>query len=183
MAEQFAALLPQHSKFIMEQHLFFVGSAGAEGLVNVSPKGMDCLRIINPNRLIWLNLTGSGNETAAHVLENSRMTIMFCSFDRQPLILRVYGKAEVVYPRHKNWAALLEHFPHYTGARQIFDLNVDIVQTSCGFAVPFYDFAGERNTLTNWADKRGVEGVKEYWAEKNRLSLNGKSTGILEDLS
>lgn len=181
MAEKFEALHSKHMEFINTQHLFFVGSAGAEGFVNVSPKGMDSLRILSPNRLIWLNLTGSGNETAAHVLENSRMTIMFCSFDKQPLILRVYGKAKVVYPRHESWIPLLEHFPAYTGARQVFDLAVDLVQTSCGFAVPLYEFQGERNTLTNWADKRGADGIKEYWKEKNLLSLDGNSTGINGD--
>lgn len=181
MSEKFEELLRKHTEFINAQHLFFVGSAGAEGRVNVSPKGMDSLRVLGPNRLIWLNLTGSGNETAAHVLENSRMTLMFCSFDRQPLILRVYGRAEVVYPRHEAWATLAEHFPSYTGARQIFDLAIDLVQTSCGFAVPFFEFKGERETLNNWADKRGAEGVADYWAKKNRMSLDGKYTGIMED--
>ncbi|MEQ9210483.1 MAG: pyridoxamine 5'-phosphate oxidase family protein [Pseudomonadales bacterium] len=182
MADKFKELLPEHTEFINAQHLFFVGSAGSEGFVNVSPKGMDSLRVLNPNRLIWLNLTGSGNETAAHVLENSRMTIMFCSFDKQPLILRVYGKSEVVYPRHKKWADLIGNFPAYTGARQIFDLSIELVQTSCGFAVPFYEFKGERKTLTNWADKRGMDGVKQYWAEKNLVSLDGKNTGISKDV-
>lgn len=181
MAERFEALNSQHTAFIQAQHLFFVGSAGAEGFVNVSPKGMDSLRILSPNRLIWLNLTGSGNETAAHVLENARMTLMFCSFDKQPLILRVYGKAEVVYPRHENWTDLIGRFPSYTGARQIFDLRIELVQTSCGYAVPFYAFTGERETLTHWADKRGSDGVKAYWAEKNVMSLDGKGTGIGEN--
>lgn len=179
MSEKFEELLQKHTEFINAQHLFFVGSAGAEGRVNVSPKGMDSLRVLGPNRLIWLNLTGSGNETAAHVLENSRMTLMFCSFDRQPLILRAYGKAEVIYPRHEAWTDLAKHFPSYTGARQIFDLAIDLVQTSCGFAVPFFEFKGERETLNNWADKRGAEGVRDYWAEKNRVSLDGKNTGII----
>lgn len=178
MAKKFEQLDSEHKAFIERQHLYFVGSAGAEGYVNVSPKGMDSLRILDSRRLIWLNLTGSGNETAAHVLENARMTVMFSSFDKQPLILRVYGKAEVVYPKDEKWNKLIEHFPEYTGARQIFDLNIDLVQTSCGFAVPYYDFVSERDTLVNWADKRGTEGVKAYWMEKNRVSLDGKKTGI-----
>ncbi len=182
MAEKFKELLPKHTSFIEVQHLFFIGSAGAEGLVNVSPKGMDTLRILGPNRLIWLNLTGSGNETAAHVRENSRMTLMFCSFDKQPLILRVYGKAKVTHPRDESWDHLIEQFPSYTGARQIFDLSIDLVQTSCGFAVPFYEFKSERNTLSNWADKRGRGGVMQYWSEKNSVSLDGKNTGINGDL-
>lgn len=181
MATKYEELQPQQIEFIENQHLFFVGSAGEEGFVNVSPKGMDSLRILGPRRLVWLNLTGSGNETAAHVLENSRMTIMLCSFDKQPLILRIYGEAEVIYPKHENWPDLLDKFPNYTGARQIFDLRINLVQTSCGFAVPFYEFKGERDTLTNWAEKKGRSGVEEYWLEKNLVSLNGKNTGIAED--
>ncbi|GGY61322.1 pyridoxamine 5'-phosphate oxidase family protein [Marinobacter zhanjiangensis] len=182
MAKKFGELLPEHTDFINAQHLYFVGSAGAEGLVNISPKGMDSLRVLGPDRLIWLNLTGSGNETAAHVLENHRMTLMFCSFDKQPLILRVYGKAVVIYPRDDNWLGLIEHFPSYTGARQIFDLNIELVQTSCGFAVPYYTFLGERNTLTSWAEKRGRGGVKDYWKENNLVSLDGKHTGMGEEV-
>ncbi len=178
MAKKFEELHSDHKEFIENQHLYFVGSAGAEGYVNVSPKGMDSLRILDSRRLIWLNLTGSGNETAAHVLENSRMTVMFCSFDKQPLILRVYGRAEVIYPNNEKWNILLEYFPVYTGARQIFDLSVDLVQTSCGFAVPYYDFIGERDTLVKWADNRGRDGIKDYWVEKNMVSLDGKKTGI-----
>ena len=178
MAKKFEELHSDHREFIENQHLFFVGSAGAEGFVNVSPKGMDSLRILDSRRIVWLNLTGSGNETAAHVLENSRMTVMFCSFDKQPLILRVYGRAKVVYPNHEKWRELESYFPAYTGARQIFDLGIDLVQTSCGFAVPYYDFKGERDTLVKWADSRGRDGVKEYWLEKNMVSLDGKKTGI-----
>lgn len=178
MADKFETLQSQHEEFIADQHLFFVGSAGAEGFINVSPKGLDSLRILDQTRLIWLNLTGSGNETAAHVLENARMTVMFCSFDKQPLILRIYGNAEVVYPDHKNWPDLIRQFPNYIGARQIFDLKIELVQTSCGFAVPFYEFTGERDTLTKWADKRGIDGIKEYWGKKNVTSLNGKDTGV-----
>ncbi|MFL1406595.1 pyridoxamine 5'-phosphate oxidase family protein [Marinobacter sp. M1N3S26] len=178
MAKQFEELLPEHTDFINAQHLFFVGSAGAEGFVNVSPKGMDSLRVLGSNRLVWLNLTGSGNETAAHVLENGRMTIMFCSFDKQPLILRVYGRADVIHPRDDGWDDLVDHFPDYLGTRQVFDLGIELVQTSCGFGVPYYDFRGERDTLTNWASKKGEDGLQAYWTEKNQLSLDGKTTGI-----
>lgn len=181
MATKFDELQTQQIEFIEKQHLFFVGSAAADGLVNVSPKGMDCLRILGPQRLIWLNLTGSGNETAAHVLENSRVTLMFCSFDKQPLILRIYGEAAVIHPRHARWLELLSQFPNYTGARQIFDLSIRLVQTSCGFAVPYFEFNGERDALTNWADKKGPSGIKDYWLEKNRISLDGKKTGIEEN--
>ncbi|MFT7222638.1 MAG: hypothetical protein ACI82Z_000161 [Cellvibrionaceae bacterium] len=181
MAEKFSALTDKHVAFIESQHIFFVGTAVGDGFVNVSPKGMDSFRVITDSRVVWLNLTGSGNETAAHVLENSRMTIMFCSFDKQPLILRLYGQARIVHPRDNNWPQLAELFPQYTGARQIFDVDVELVQTSCGYAVPYYELVGERPTLDKWADKRGRKGIEEYWKEKNTKSLDGKQTGIFQD--
>lgn len=179
MSEKFSELSPALVEFIQHQHIYFVGTAGAEGRVNVSPKGMDSLRVIDNNEVIWLNMTGSGNESAAHVLENRRMTVMFCSFDKQPLILRLYGNAEVIHPRDPAWPTLIGNFPDYTGARQIFRLEIDLVQTSCGYAVPHCDYKGERVTLEKWAEKRGREGVESYWTEKNTVSLDGKTTGIV----
>ncbi|MFT5089753.1 MAG: hypothetical protein ACI906_003497 [Candidatus Latescibacterota bacterium] len=181
MSEKFAALTEQHVEFIKDQHLFFVGTAGNEGFVNVSPKGMDSFRVISNSQVVWLNLTGSGNETAAHVLENKRMTVMFCSFAKQPLILRLYGRAETVHPRDKEWADLTALFPNYTGTRQFFVLNIEMVQTSCGYAVPYYELKGERPTLTKWADNRGRDGVEQYWQEKNTTSINNRETGILKE--
>ncbi|MFK7977434.1 MAG: pyridoxamine 5'-phosphate oxidase family protein [Halioglobus sp.] len=178
MAEQFAQLNKDHIDFIGRQHLYFVGTAGAAGRVNVSPKGMDSLRVMDASTMAWLNLTGSGNESAAHVLENGRMTVMFCSFDKQPLILRLYGSATVVHPRDERWEELTGLFPTYTGARQVFLLHVDMVQTSCGYAVPHYTHESDRQTLTNWADKKGRQEVQSYWQEKNTRSLDGKDTGI-----
>ena len=181
MAEQFESLTPDQIEFIGRQHLFFVGSAGAVGKVNVSPKGMDSLRVINPNELVWLNLTGSGNETAAHVIENNRMTIMFCSFEKQPLILRLYGSANIIYPREtKKFKTYADMFNHQPGTRQFFELKIDMAQTSCGFAVPLFDLKGERDTLAKWATKRGDEGVSQYWADRNQISLDGKPTNILD---
>jgi hypothetical protein len=179
VAERFQKLDDKHMAFIREQHLYFVGTAGAEGYVNVSPKGMDSFRIIDDATVAWLNLTGSGNETAAHVLENGRMTVMFCSFDKQPLIMRLYGLATAVHVRDGRWDELSALFPVYTGARQIFVLDLELVQTSCGYAVPYYKLQGERPTLAKWADNRGVSGIQDYWAEKNTKSLNDKDTGIL----
>ncbi|UZJ43443.1 pyridoxamine 5'-phosphate oxidase family protein [Marinimicrobium sp. C6131] len=178
MSERFDALTDQHISFIEDQHIYFVGTAANEGSVNVSPKGMDSFRVINQSLVMWLNLTGSGNETAAHLRENDRMTIMFCSFDRQPLILRLYGRATVFHPRDDGWNQRAAQFPDYTGARQIFEVKLDLVQTSCGFAVPYYQLLGERPTLNKWADGRGREGVEDYWQEKNTVSLDGKDTGI-----
>ncbi|MCB1614650.1 MAG: pyridoxamine 5'-phosphate oxidase family protein [Pseudomonadales bacterium] len=181
MSQKFPELLPEHIHFIQAQQMFFTGTAGTEGKVNVSPKGIDSLRVMNAGRVLWLNLTGSGNETAAHVLENARMTLMFCSFDTQPLILRLYGKARVVHPIDSGWKELSSHFPAHPGARQIFDLAIDLVQTSCGFAVPRYEFIGQRDTLLKWAEGRGEEGIRQYWQDHNRLSLDGKKTGIEGD--
>ena len=178
MAKQFSQLNDTHRKFIDEQHLFFVGTADKEGRVNVSPKGMDSLRIIDNNRVIWLNLTGSGNETAAHLLAENRITIMFCSFSKKPLTLRLYGTGKVVYPNDHEWNNFTRIFPTLQGSRQFFDIKIDLVQTSCGFAVPFYEYKGERNLLLDWAEKKGEEGIKNYWQSHNRLSLDGKDTGI-----
>lgn len=180
MAKQYPELSPKLIEFIGEQKMFFVGTAGAEGLVNVSPKGLDSLRIVGPGRVVWLNLTGSGNESAAHVLENGRMTLMFCSFDRKPLILRLYGKARVVHPRDGDWNELYGLFPDYTGARQIFDLSIDMAQTSCGYAVPFFSFEGDRSLLQDNADRVGQKALEAKWIAGNAKSLDGKDTGIVE---
>ena len=181
MAERFPALEDRHIEFIGKQHMFFVGTAGAEGYVNVSPKGMDTFRVTSPTEVVWLNLTGSGNESAAHVQENGRMTIMFCSFGKQPLIMRLYGRANVVHPRDESWPALLALFPEIMGARQVFRLSLDLVHTSCGYAVPRYDFRDERPTLTKWTEQKGSEGIVQYWRDKNTTTLNGKPTGIFGD--
>jgi hypothetical protein len=178
VAEQFSQLEETHKQFIAQQHMYFVGTAGAEGMVNLSPKGMDSLRVLDSNTVAWLNLTGSGNESAAHVLENGRMTIMFCSFGRQPLIMRLYGLARMVHPRDQQWQDLFSLFPAMPGARQIFVLDVALVQTSCGYAVPHYEFKSDRNTLLNWAEKQNPQGIEDYWQEKNTRSLDGHDTGI-----
>jgi len=179
MSDRFEQLSEKNIDFIKQQHLFFVGTAAAEGSVNVSPKGMDSFRVVNESKVLWLNLTGSGNETAAHMLENNRMTIMFCSFDKQPLILRLYGNAKVIHTKDQEWENVSAHFPDYTGARQIFELDINMVQESCGYAVPYYDLKGERPTLKKWADNKGKEAVEQYWQDKNTLSIDDKETGIL----
>lgn len=179
MGKQYQEIEPKHQEFIKEQKMFFVATAAPEGMVNLSPKGLDSLRILDKNRVIWLNLTGSGNETAAHLLENPRMTLMFCAFEGNPIILRLYGQAKVYHPRDAAWGELISHFPPLAGARQIFELSVELVQSSCGFAVPLYEYKGQRQILLDWADKKGQEGIQEYWQEKNQQSLDGKKTGIL----
>ena len=167
--------------FIKEQKLFFTGTACAEGKVNVSPKGMDTFRVIDPLRVMWLNLTGSGNETAAHLLENGRITIMFCSFEGKPKILRLYGKGKSIHRHDKEWDHLISQFPEKPSARQIIDIRIDMIQTSCGFGVPLYDYKGERDHLDKWANNKGEDGIIEYWKEKNQVSLDGKETGVLKD--
>ncbi len=178
MAQQFQSIDKKHREFIERQQMFFVSTAAAEGRVNLSPKGMDSFRVLGENRIAWLNLTGSGNETAAHLLDTNRMTIMFCSFDKQPLILRLYGHAKTIQENHPQWHALCELFPSSTGARQVYDMTVEMVQTSCGFAVPRYQFSQQRPTLERWADKQSRQDMRTYWDKKNRFSLDGKATGI-----
>lgn len=178
MGERFKALTAEHIEFIGQQKLFFVGTAGEDSLINVSPKGMDSFRVLSHSQIMWLNLTGSGNETAAHVLENGRMTVMFCSFEKQPVIMRLYGSARVIHTRDKGWNDLITQFPDYQGARQIFVQDISLVQTSCGFAVPYFDYKADRPTLDKWALNKGQQGIKQYWKDKNTRSLDGKPTGI-----
>jgi hypothetical protein len=178
MADFYDSITDRLHQFIEQQHVFFVGTAARDGRVNVSPKGLDSLRVLGPNRVAWLNLTGSGNETAAHLLDTNRITLMFCSFDRTPLILRLYGTATEVQPDQAEWAELSAHFPDLPGARQIYDVTVESVQTSCGYAVPHMAFEQERPLLTTWATKRGPDGITAYHQEKNLVSIDGLPTGM-----
>ena len=176
MAKRYQEITDRLRSFIEAQHLFFVATAGRDGRINVSPKGLDCLRVLTPTRVVWLNGTGSGNETAAHLLDTPRMTIMFCSFEREPLILRLYGTARAVHDGDGEWDELLALFPPMLGARNIFVLDVDLAQTSCGYGVPEYDFAHDRTMLDAWAAKKGPDGLRAYQAENNQVSLDGLST-------
>lgn len=180
MGQQFSEISDRLKSFIEAQHVFFVGTAARDGRVNISPKGLDSLRVLDPTRVAWLNGTGSGNETAAHLLDHPRMTIMFCSFDAKPLILRLYGAARAVHTGDADWAELLALFPPMQGSRNIFVLDIDSVQTSCGFGVPFMDFQGDRKTMAQWAAKKGDDGILAYQQEKNRVSIDGLPTGLPE---
>jgi len=182
MGKRYSEISADLKEFIAKQKLFFVGTATDDSRVNISPKGMDSLRVLDSNRVIWLNVTGSGNETAAHLQTHPRMTIMFAAFEDAPMILRLYGNARAIHLGDSEWSDLYSHFAVTPGARQIFDLQVDLVQTSCGMAVPFFDYVGEREQLKNWAINKGDEGIKEYWKEKNQLSLDGKLTGMAEKM-
>ena len=179
MAQMYPELSDKHVQFIAEQKIFFVGTATTDSRVNVSPKGMDSLRIIDKNRVAWLNVTGSGNETAAHVQESPRMTIMFCAFAGSPLILRLYGNAKVIHHNDSEWETLYSLFEPIPGARQIFDLSIDLVQTSCGMAVPYFAYEGDREQLRDWAQNKGDEGLKKYWQDKNQKSIDGIPTNII----
>ena len=180
MGQKYSEISDYLKGFIEGQKIFFVGTATTDSRVNISPKGMDSLKVINENRVVWLNVTGSGNETSAHIQANPRMTIMFASFEEKAMILRLYGNATVVHKNDSEWDELFLLFNPIPGARQIFDLNVDLVQTSCGMAVPFLRYAEERGSLNNWAIKKGEEDIKEYWKEKNQISIDGKPTNIME---
>jgi hypothetical protein len=183
MAKQFTCIEPHHREFILQQRLFFTASAAAQGRVNVSPKDGAALRILSANSIAYLGQTGSGNETAAHLRANGRLTVMFCAFAGAPLILRLYGLGEVLSRGSFAYSDLLasafdnEERP---GSRQIVVLAVDMVQTSCGYGVPLFEYAGERRTLTRWAEAKGEAGMEEYRRLKNAFSIDGYPTGILE---
>ncbi|MGD7789202.1 pyridoxamine 5'-phosphate oxidase family protein [Propionibacteriaceae bacterium Y1700] len=183
MAQQYPALTDRHRRFIDQQQLYFVATAAREGRVNVSPKGLDSLRVLSDTKVVWLNGTGSGNETAAHLLDTPRMTIMFCSFAREPLILRLYGDARAVHADDPEWDELITVFPPMLGARNIFVLDIDLVQTSCGYGVPTMDFTGQREMMHTWASKKGEEGLAAYHQAKNRTSIDGFPTGLPDPLS
>ena len=174
MAKFYASLTKRLQKFIKEQKIFFVATAPIEGRINLSPKGMDSIRIINKNKIVWLNVTGSGNETEAHLLENNRITLMFCSFEGAPNILRLYGKGKAIHPKDAEWNDLISLFPEIPGARQIFEISIESAQTSCGMSIPFYEYVGEREQLNDWAKDKGKEGIEAYWKEKNTVSIDGK---------
>lgn len=176
MGNRLKKLNPALKNFIENQKIFFVGTARTSGTVNVSPKGMDTFRIVNNNKIVWLNLTGSGNETAAHLLENNRMTIMFCSFEKTPLILRLYGKAQIYHENDQIYKEQIGLFRDFTGARQIIEMDINLVQTSCGYAVPFMEFKEERTQLNESDIKKGRADVKKYWEDHNTLSLDGFKT-------
>lgn len=181
MGRRYEQLSAEHIAFIEQQKMYFVGTAADEGSINVSPKGFDSLRVLSPNRVVWLNITGSGNETAAHLAQNERMTIMFCAFDGDPKILRLYGKAVAVHPRDNQWQELSAMFEPHIGARQYVDFSIELVQTSCGFCVPLYDFKAERENMPKWTAIKGKDGIADYWRKKNQLSIDGLPTHILDE--
>lgn len=180
MAKFYAALSNELMDFIRAQRLFFTASAAAEGRINLSPKGLQSFCILSPTQVAYLDLTGSGIETAAHLLADGRLTLMFCSLEDAPLILRLYGRGSLRRPEDADWDSVYRLFPPLPGARQIVILDIDSVQTSCGFGVPRYTYCGERDELVNWAVKKGADGLRQYRAEKNRLSIDGLPSQLKE---
>lgn len=174
MSRKYSNIPENLINFIKAQKIFFVATATQYSRINLSPKGMDSLRVLDENRIIWLNVTGSGNETSHHIQEDGRMTLMFNAFEKKPLILRIYGRAKVIHKNTKGWDELYSFFNPLPGVRQIFDLRVELVQSSCGTAVPYYDYVAERDGLNKWAIKKGEKGIKQYWEDRNSISIDGK---------
>jgi hypothetical protein len=184
MAKQFSHIEPAHAAFIAEQHIFFTASAAATGRINISPRGAEAFRVLNPNTVAYLDQTGSGNETAAHLRASGRLTIMFCGFENVPMILRLYGQGRSLWKGTPEYAALLDTAfdnEEAPGARQIICLDVEMVQTSCGYGVPLFDFKEERPTLRRWAESKGEDGVSAYWRQKNVYSIDGFETGVVAE--
>jgi hypothetical protein len=184
MAKQFPRIEPNLRDFILRQRVFFTASAAEGTRVNVSPKGLEALRVIDEVTVAYLDHTGSGNETAAHLRSDGRLTIMLCAFEGPPLILRLYGRGTVLLRDTPAYAELLDaHFGSEAplGARQIVRLDVDLVQTSCGYGVPLFDYQAERPSLPRWADSKGAEGLDAYRREKNAVSMDGLPTGMFDE--
>jgi len=180
MGKFFNSLQPHHEEFIQHQKMFFTGTAplSENGHINVSPKGGDCFRVLSPTRVAYMDLVGSGNETSAHLLENGRITFMFCAFDGPPNILRLYGTGYSVLPGDTEWAEISGLFTLQLGTRQIIVADIYQVQTSYGFSVPLYNYTGERDHAEKWAAKKGAEGLEAYKQEKNRVSIDGLKTAL-----
>ena len=184
MAKQFPAIDDKLRGFIARQRIFFTASAAPSARVNISPRGTDALRVLDGNHVVYLDQTGSGNETAAHLRADGRLTLMLCAFDGPPNILRLYGRGRVLRRGGAEYARLLETGfggDEPLGARQMIMLEVDRVQTSCGYGVPLFDYAGERPSLANWAAAKGREGLEAYRREENVQSIDGLPSGLFED--
>ena len=176
MGKKGKVLTQRNISFIAQQKVFFVATAAKTGTINLSPKGLDSLRVLNPSTIVWLNLTGSGNETAAHLMQTPRITLMMCAFEGAPQILRIYGNGTTYNPSHSLFQEYYSLFSPNVGARQIIEIKVEMVQTSCGFGVPLMDFKNERTALNNWSNKLGASEIETYQKKKNMRSLDGFKT-------
>jgi hypothetical protein len=180
MSQWFKGITPEMKRFIAGQKVFFVATAPSEGRINLSPKGMDTFRVLGEHRVIYLDITGSGNETAAHLLENGRITIMFCSFDKTPRIMRIYGYGRTIHPRDPEWNAYVAMFPAESGIRQIMEIDVESAMTSCGYGVPWMENLAERDTLRKYWQKRDGYALDAYQHKENQCSIDGLPTGLFE---
>ncbi len=180
MAKVFDSITDTLQSFIAAQQMFFVATAplAAEGHVNLSPKGLNSFRILSPTQVAYLDVTGSGNETSAHLQENGRITFMFCAFQEPPSILRLYGRGQTHLPGTPDWERLYALFPPLPGGRQIILAEIDRVQTSCGMGVPLYEYVAQRESLVAWADKKGSDGLRDYQQQKNCVSIDGLPTPL-----
>ncbi|WP_088892665.1 pyridoxamine 5'-phosphate oxidase family protein [Leptolyngbya ohadii] len=180
MAKVYDRITDELTRFIQSQQIFFVATAplSSSGHINLSPKGLDSFRILSPNRVVYLDLTGSGNETSAHLAENQRITFMFCAFQGKPMILRLYGQGQVLLPDSPDWQTHLDLFPAIPGTRQIIVAEIDRVQTSCGTGVPLFQYEGQRSEMVEWAEKKGDRGMWDYWQLKNQTSADGLPTPL-----
>ena len=184
MAKEYPALTAHHRDFISRQHFFFTATAAAGTRINISPRSTDQFRVLGDNTALYLDRTGSGNETAAHVKADGRMTIMFCAVEGPPLILRLYGRGRVIVRGSEEYAGLLAgEFggQEALGARQMVRLDFDLVKTSCGYGVPLMEYQGERDTIDRWSEAKGPDGLVDYWAEKNMVSMDGLPTGFRQE--
>jgi len=176
------SLNDKDKRFIKNQKIFFVTTSPKEGKLNLSPKGLDdTFKIVNNNKILWLNYFGSGNETATHLLEDNRMTIMFCAFEGKPNILRLYCTARAIQEKDEEWEEYLMNFEVPRAARQIFEVSILNVNNSCGMGVPLYDFVNQRQDLTNYFDKRNNEDYIRYMKKNNQVSFDGKDTKLFGD--
>ncbi len=175
MGKVFEKIEPRLQEFIQQQKLFFVSTAplSPDGLVNVSPKGWDSLRILDDHTVAYIDLTGSGIETVAHLKENGRITLLFCAFEGPPKLVRLQGNGTVLEKGTAGYQALQHHFPDYLSARAIIKIDLSRISDSCGYTVPFFEYVGERDTMSKWVDHRGAEALQAYQKEKNALSLDG----------
>ena len=175
MGKVYDGITPTLAKWIERQHLFFVATAplASDGLINCSPKGMDTFRIVGPREVAYLDLTGSGIETVAHLRENARITLMFCAFTGRPDIVRLYGRGRVVTQDSPDAPELLARFPELPGTRSVIVVDLERVSSSCGYAVPRMTLDAPRDELLDWARKKDAPALAAYWAEKNAHSIDG----------
>ena len=183
MAKVFDHITDELQKFIAAQQIFFVATAplSATGHINLSPKGLDSFRILSPHQVAYLDLTGSGNETSAHLQENGRITFMFCALQGKPLILRLFGQGRTILPNSPDWDTIHPLFSSLPGTRQIFVAEIDRVQTSCGTGVPLFEYQQQREDLVRWAAQKGEAGIQTYQQQKNRASIDGLVTPLASE--